>query len=224
MVAPITSDYLSGLYNRLPYNVKGHSMRVSIFMQIIAAGYIELVEDGQVCSGLESSDEALIQFALDAGSYHDIGKIAVPKELLSGKYQLQPQDSEKVKKHTIYAEQLFDEYISQLNASEKRYFNEMKKVCVFHHERWDGKGYPFGLVGKNIPLFAQICAIANDYDHMTCQRQGRREEKHRQAVEAIAQGAGSQYDPQLVKAFMNRADQIKQLREKKNSENALLYC
>ncbi len=209
--------YLMKLYNRLPKDVKGHSVRVSVLMQIITNGYIDLHVE-KTGRFTEANRNELVQFAREAGSYHDIGKVSVRQELLITKKKFTAAEYEEVKKHTIYAEDLLDQCLVNLATAEQRYYGEVKEVCVAHHERWDGNGYPYGLAGTAIPVFARICAVADAYDAITSCRPYSKRFSHTQAVHEIKRCSGTQFDPDVVKAFLSKSAEINQLlsNKKKN--------
>ncbi len=205
-----TNYYLMRLYSKLPRDIKGHSMRVSVLMQIITNGYIDLGSD-KAGGFTEENREKLTQFAREAGSYHDIGKISVPRQLLTMKRKPTQAEYDEIKRHTLYAQELLGPCIGQMSTEEQRYYGEIKKVCVSHHEHWDGKGYPHGLSGKDIPVFSRICAVADTYDAMTSLRSYSDRASHSQAVSEIRRCSSTQFDPALVEAFLSNAEEINRL-------------
>src|SRR5208283_638965 len=89
-----------------------------------------------------------------------------------------------------------------------------KDVAYYHHERWDGNGYPFGLKGVDIPLSARIVAIADVYDALTTERRYKRSYSHEEALDLIVQEKGKQFDPELVDAFLEVEDQFNAIRDR----------
>ncbi|RKQ27558.1 HD-GYP domain-containing protein [Oceanobacillus halophilus] len=123
---------------------------------------------------------------------HDIGKIHIPDSILTKPGKLTEEEYELVKQHpTVGAKAVQDvEGIS-----------EYMDIILYHHERWDGKGYPNGLKGEDTPLLARITAIADAFDAMTTTRSYRAALPHEEAYKRIMDGKGTQFDPQLVEAF-----------------------
>ena len=209
MFLSMSSYPLMKLYSKLPSEIKGHSGRVSILASIIAEGCFERGFDPGERFPAESV-ESLVQFARDAGFYHDIGKVSVPRELLIKQETLTAEEQTSLKKHTLYASELLSACISRLSAAELPYYSEVMNVCVSHHERWDGKGYPHALAGKVISPFARICAVADAYDSLTNRRDGP-VATHSETVNEIIRCSGTCFDPEVVEAFSAKAGVIRQL-------------
>ncbi len=124
---------------------------------------------------------------------HDIGQIAIPTDILMKPCYLSENEWELMKKHPEIGERIARSVPDLVNIAE---------AILSHHERWDGKGYPRGLKGKQIPLFSRILAIADAYDVMVNGRPYKKAVNHKDAVEEIKNCAGTQFDPELVKPFV----------------------
>ena len=126
---------------------------------------------------------------------HDIGKVQVPNEILNKPGKLNEKEFEIMKNHSTLGYEMLKKYddISSLS----------KGVTLFHHERLDGSGYPFGKIGDDIHLFARIVAITDTFDAMTSNRVYRGKISNGEALEYILTTSYSKYDYELVKAFMN---------------------
>ena len=123
---------------------------------------------------------------------HDIGKLAIPGEVLLKPGPLEPGEHELVRAHPEVGAKLLRgiERVAQAI------------VCVlYHHERWDGGGYPLGLVGDEIPFEARVLAVADAFDAMTTNRPYRRALAESRAISELERCAGSQFDPVVVHAF-----------------------
>jgi ribonuclease P protein subunit RPR2 len=125
---------------------------------------------------------------------HDLGKIGVPDAILLKPGALTPDELERMRVHTILGERIVARipYLSGL----------ARDVVAFHHERWDGSGYPHQLRGNEIPLAARIFALVDAWDAMTNDRPYRRALATETAVSQIRAGSGTQFDPDLVEAFL----------------------
>ena len=86
-------------------------------------------------------------------------------------------------------------------------------MAYYHHEHWDGNGYPFGLKGEEIPLAARIVALADVYDALTTQRRYRKAYAHEQAMQAIVRGRDKQFDPEVVDAVLEIEDEFRRIHE-----------
>ncbi|MFP5264391.1 MAG: HD domain-containing phosphohydrolase [Blastocatellia bacterium] len=156
-----------------------HVLRV----QIYAAGVARILG----CSELEVE-------ALRAGALlHDIGKIAVPDYILNKPGKLTAAEFEKMKLHTIAGAQIL---------SRVEFPYPIVPVVRHHHERWDGKGYPDGLAGEEIPLTARVLSVVDCFDAVREDRQYRKGLTREDAINLIMQGSGSQYDPRVVGTFI----------------------
>ncbi|HWP50987.1 MAG TPA: HD domain-containing phosphohydrolase [Clostridia bacterium] len=135
----------------------------------------------------------------EAAFYHDIGKAWLPQEIVSKCGDLTTKELLAVRQHTLLALRQFDYINSHVISGVPRCLIPLScDAAVYHHEHWDGGGYPFGLSGNNIPLIARIVAICDCYDKETAQK----ENGHRIACHSIAQGAGTQFDPALTRVFV----------------------
>lgn len=135
-----------------------------------------------------------------AAPLHDIGKIAIPDVILNKPGKYEPQEYMAMKKHPLLGGNILDETLSTLEDQE--YYMIAWQTAMYHHERWDGSGYPTGLSGKEIPLCARVMAIADVFDALTSQRPYKDEFTLEQALDIIRNGKGTQFDPRLVDAFM----------------------
>lgn len=136
-------------------------------------------------------DRALVD--LERGALlHDVGKIGVPDEVLRKPSALNDMEWEAIRKHPLLAGVMI---------SKVGFLEGATPVLLYHHERYDGGGYPFGLAADQIPLEARIFSVVDAYDAMTSDRPYRRAMAHREAMQEIAQHSGSQFDPAIVREF-----------------------
>ncbi|HFQ91187.1 MAG TPA: PAS domain S-box protein [Desulfobulbus sp.] len=147
---------------------------------------------------------------------HDIGKVSIPDAILMKRGQLTAEEEEICRRHTINGGDVIKAMQAQGEGS--GFLAMAKSIAYFHHERWDGTGYPQGLKGKEIPLSSRIMAVADSYESMTSCTLYREVYSHRQAVEAIVLGAGYQYDPVVVEAFVARQRDFDRIRREYSEE------
>ncbi|WP_183186216.1 diguanylate cyclase [Anoxybacteroides rupiense] len=124
---------------------------------------------------------------------HDIGKIEVPRDILNKKGKLEPHEWEIIQKHVIWGKEIL--------ASNRR-FEDVLPLVELHHERYDGKGYPYGLKGEEIPKLARILCIIDSFDAMTTERPYQPTKTFEEAVAELRACAGTQFDPYYAQQFI----------------------
>jgi putative nucleotidyltransferase with HDIG domain len=159
--------------------MRGHARRVAF--------YSGLVADRLCLAGPEKRSLRIAAFL------HDIGKIGVPSELLTRRGSLTLLERKAVERHAAVGARL----LTPLGVSD-----DLIAAVRHHHERWDGKGYPDGLVADTTPLAARILHLADAFDAMTCDRPYRRALTHNAAVAELRRESGAQFDPGLVKELL----------------------
>lgn len=150
----------------------------------------DLVKEIGIQLGLSSMEQNEMSLL---AALHDIGQIAIPTDILMKPCYLTENEWELMKKHPEIGERIARSVPDLVSIAE---------AILSHHEHWDGTGYPQGLKGKQIPLFSRILAIADAYDVMINGRPYKKAVKHKDAVEEIKNCAGTQFDPELVKPFV----------------------
>jgi HD-GYP domain-containing protein (c-di-GMP phosphodiesterase class II) len=140
-----------------------------------------------------------------AGLLHDVGKIGVKDTVLHKRDPLTAEEQEHIRQHVT---------IGYWILAELRPIRNLLPGVLYHHERFDGTGYPDGLAGTNIPLLARILAVADAYDAMSHQRPYRDSLPYRRVEEELQRGAGSQWDKQVVEAFMRCRHRIHAIRQR----------
>lgn len=148
-----------------------------------------------------------------ASVLHDIGMVGIPDAVLFKSGGLTDGEQEQIRQHTV----LGGDVIKAMETSDETsgFLKYAKSIAYFHHEKWDGSGYPFGFVGNEIPLPARIVSLADAYEEMTCEREpgGNGKKSHQQAVNAIIEGSGHHFDPVVVDAFLAREEEFDSIRE-----------
>ncbi len=169
-----------------------HIKRIRFFTKILTEAVMENCPEYAITR--EQAD--LIYYA---SSVHDIGKIAIPDAIMLKPGRLTADEFEIMKTHTTRGAELLGmlDDISDNNL----YFKYCQEICFCHHERWDGKGYPNGLKGDEIPISAQIVAVADCYDALTSHRPYKNALSHEDASELILTGACGAFSQQILKCF-----------------------
>ncbi len=176
-------ETISSLANALEARdnyTKGHSERVTQYSMAIA----------QVIN-LESER---LQILKHAAMLHDIGKIGIKDIILNKNGRLTQDERATIERHSV---------LGDLILGPCTFLAGVQKIVLHHHERYDGLGYPEGLSGENIPLEARIIAVADSFDAMTSDRPYRQALSLKHAIEELQKGAGTQFDPALVEAFLS---------------------
>ena len=147
------------------------------------------------------TEEEVARIAL-ASTLHDIGKIAIPSEILNKPGRLKPEEFSVVKDHAIIGANMLRELSFSMDVPLVKAGYE---ICRWHHERWDGSGYPYGLKGDECPISAQAVALADVYDALTTDRVYKKAVPHGEAVELILSGRTGAFNPLLLESLKNVA-------------------
>ncbi|MDR2044977.1 MAG: diguanylate cyclase [Clostridium sp.] len=144
----------------------------------------------------------------NAASLHDIGKIAIPEEILNKPARLTKEEFEVMKTHSVRGEEMLDKMRDLVEHSVL--FDYARQICRWHHERWDGKGYPDGLRGDEIPICAQVVSLADVYDALTSVRVYKPAYSHEKALQMIYDGECGQFNPDLLDALREVGDGLQE--------------
>jgi len=147
-------------------------------------------------------DERFLFILKNAALIHDIGKIGIPDKILLKPYKLNPKERKIIQKHPAIGETVI---------SRAEFFKDFVPIVAFHHEWWNGKGYPLGLKGEQIPLGARIISICDAWDAMTSSRPYRATLSKQEAIKELKKYSGIQFDPSLVKVFLKFIQRKKNL-------------
>ena len=164
-----------------------------------------LLRETSLGAGL--SGEEITQIALGS-IMHDIGKIAIPDAILNKPGRLTAEEYEIMKQHTVYGGQMLEK-IPQLRESEG--FSYAYDIARHHHERWDGRGYPDGLKGDQISIWAQIVSLADVYDALVSKRVYKAAFGFEEAMNMIREGQCGVFNPQLLEAFLEKEKDIRRI-------------
>lgn len=159
--------------------------------------------------------EADISLISTASALHDIGKINIPEQILNKPGRLTKEEFEIVKTHSAVGEHMLRQIPFNQNEPLVKIARE---ICRWHHERWDGRGYPDGLKGDEIPISAQVVSLADVYDALTSERCYKAAFDLDTALNMIVNGECGAFNPLLLECLMDGADQIKQAMQETEEE------
>lgn len=154
-------------------------------------------------------DAAKRDLIVTASALHDIGKIAIPEEILNKPGRLTKEEFEIMKTHTTIGSEMLDNIEGY---GDEPLVRTAYAICRWHHERYDGRGYPDGLVGEQIPISAQIVALADVYDALVSKRSYKEAFSHETAVHMILNGECGAFNPLILDCLRSAADKILQIR------------
>ncbi len=170
-----------------------HILRMSHFSRLIASHL-----------GLSVADQDML---LEAAPMHDIGKVGIPDHILLKPGRLDVAEFEIMKRHSILGYEI-------LNGSQSAMLQAAAQIALGHHEKFDGSGYPYGLKGEEIPLFARICAVGDVFDALTSERPYKKAWEDDRAVALLREGMGGHFDPACVEAFLEDWDAVLAIRNR----------
>ncbi|MDR1838337.1 MAG: response regulator [Treponema sp.] len=182
----------------------GHIERTSAYIKILIDG---MKERGVYLEEISRWD---VEKIISSARMHDLGKISITDIIMNKPEKLTDEEYELMKTHAIEGERIIDEII--LRTGEGEFLRNARLFAGSHHERWDGKGYPRGLKGNEIPLQGRIMAIVDVYDALVSERPYKKAFTEENAVQIIMQNAGTQYDPKIAEVFYQVKDRFNAIR------------
>jgi len=182
-----------------------HIRKTAAYTQIILN---QMRKDG-IYADLLSDD--YISNVVNSAPLHDIGKIQVPDAILNKHGKLTDEEFREMKTHTTAGGEIISKAIALV--PDAGYLAEAKNLATYHHERWDGRGYPTGLKGEEIPLSARIMAVADVFDALVSRRSYKEPFTFEAAMNIIREGVGSHFDPQVAEAFLRAEPEVRRVAE-----------
>lgn len=200
---------IASFYDVLPEATKRHSRCVSTMTDILLQ-----YADNQGL-GVGETGGLNRETICKAVLYHDVGISIIPDRILNKQEELTGAEWRVLHKHTHYGGRLLEEYRKKepLSPAENRFWGLAAEIALCHHERWDGRGYPYGQLATAIPFLARVVAIADTYDAIVRGAPYRMALPHEYAILEITDNIGTQFDPQLVEIFKKSANELKEARE-----------
>jgi putative two-component system response regulator len=173
------------------------------------AEYLQALIDELLARNIHTKElnEMDVDLLISSARLHDVGKIVVSDAILNKPGKLTNEEFTEMKKHAEEGERIIDQIVMRTNYVEE-FLNSAKLFAGTHHERWDGKGYPRGLAGDDIPLQGRLMAIADVYDALVSERPYKKAFPADKAVEIIMENAGTQFDPVIADVFYSARDKF----------------
>ncbi len=183
------------------------------------AAYTEVIMKQMRADGVHTDilTDQYIRDVIRSAPLHDIGKIQVPDAILSKPSRLNDEEYAQMKGHTTAGSDIISRAIA-IVPEESGYLEEARSLAAYHHERWDGTGYPNGLSGEQIPLSARIMAVADVFDALVSRRSYKEPFPIENAINVIREGSGTHFDPTVVDAFLRAEDEIRRTAESQADE------
>ena len=182
-------------------NTGAHVRKTAAYAEIILQ---EMRRKGYYADLLTDS---YIEDVVHSAPLHDIGKIQVPDAILNKPGRLDDDEYAIMKTHTTAGRDIIAQAIALVPNS--GYLNEAQNLAAYHHEKWDGSGYPNGISGADIPLSARVMAVADVFDALVSRRSYKKPFTFEEAMQIIREGSGKHFDPQIVDAFCSAEEAVR---------------
>lgn len=213
-----TSKMQDGLIITMADMVESRDSDTGAHVQKTAA-YVKIIAEGLKKKGYyaEKITDKYIADCVRSAPLHDVGKINIPDNVLNKPGKLTDEEFAIMKTHASAGRKIIEKAISTVHG--ESYLKEARNMAGYHHERWDGKGYPENLHGEVIPLSARIMAVADVFDALTSPRVYKPAFPLDKALSIIKEGSGSQFDPKCVEVFMENLTEVKVILKKYNNQD-----
>ena len=175
--------------------------------------YVRLIMDEMKAEGRHPDilTDEYIQSVARSAPLHDVGKIKIPDAILNKPGRLTDEEFEVIKTHTLNGVEIIEEAIDVV--PDPMYLKEARDLAAYHHEKWNGQGYPYGKAGEDIPLSARIMAVADVFDALVSKRSYKQGFSFEKAMSIIVEGSGTHFDPEVVEVFVACSDKVEGMLE-----------
>jgi putative two-component system response regulator len=173
----------------------GHIERTTKYLDILVK---EMLKNGPY---KDEAAEWNLSLLIPSAQLHDVGKVIIPDHILNKPGKLTDEEFNIIKKHSSGGLSIINEI--KKKSDDDGFLDYAEKFAGYHHEKWNGSGYPFGLSGSDIPLEGRVLAIADVYDALVSERPYKKPFSHEEAVKIINEGSGTHFDPMCVELFNN---------------------
>ena len=175
------------------------------------ASYAEIILDEMKKEGIYADQitDEFIQDVIHSAPLHDVGKIQVSDVLLNKPGKLTDEEFKQMQNHTLAGKEIITSATDAV--SDAGYLKEALNLAAYHHEKWNGKGYPYGIAGEDIPLSARVMAVADVFDALVSKRSYKEGFPIEKALDIIREGVGTHFDPKVAQAFLNAEDRVREV-------------
>ncbi len=201
LIQDVTLETLAGLAESRDPDTGRHIARTSTYVKMLA----EKLMDHPMYEGVLTPEKVYSFY--ESAPLHDIGKVGIPDAILLKPGRLTDEEREEMKNHTYIGYKTLKRHINKLGAYS--FFTNAMDFALYHHEKWDGSGYPQGLKGEDIPLAGRLMALADVYDALVSKRVYKPSFPHSKAVRIIEEDSGTHFDPELVEVFKSIHEEIR---------------
>lgn len=183
------------------------------------AAYVAIILEQMRKEGIyaDKLTDSYIYDVVHSAPLHDVGKITISDAILNKPGKLTDDEFTVMKTHAVSGEVIIDQVIDTMR-EESNYLNEAKNLAAFHHEKWNGQGYPKGLKGEEIPLSARVMAVADVFDALVSRRSYKGPYSIEKSLDIIRESSGSHFDPLVVKAFLDAEPEVRRVATQNMSE------
>ena len=212
-ISDMQTHMISGLANVIEnrdIDTGGHISRTSLYVKTLAE---DARKDGVYADAI---NDHFIYLIHTLAPMHDIGKIIIPDSILKKPGKLTAEEYEQMKQHAAVGGSVVREVLSGI--TDEDYLRFASDIATYHHERWDGTGYPTGLKGEEIPLSARIMAIADVFDALVSERCYKKAMTPGEAFDVIRAESGSHFDPNLTEVFLKHKNEFENITKPKKEE------
>jgi len=186
-------------------NTGGHIDRTSV--------YIKILIDAMLANGIYADEMSGwdLDSVISSARLHDLGKISIPDSILNKPDKLTAEEFAVIQTHPTAGERIIEQMT--MRTGDTVFLHNAKMFAAYHHEKWNGKGYPYGLKGTDIPLHGRIMAVIDVYDALVSDRPYKKAFSHEKAVSIIMEDSGSHFDPFIAGVFNRVSDRIEAARK-----------
>lgn len=195
--------HIASLVELRDHTTGKHLERVESYTKVLAQEYMHAYENRD-----PRLTDSFVEDMSVSAILHDIGKVAISDTILQKPEKLTKTEFESIKEHTIIAGEALKEYKGR-----KDFLAMGREIATYHHEKWDGSGYPTGLKGDKIPLSARIVSLCDTYDALVSKRPYKEAYSHEKAIEIIKEESGKAFDPEIVELFLKIHKDFHKIRE-----------
>ena len=183
-----------------------HVKKTAAYVKLI----LELLKENNLYA--DTVDDEYIKDVCNSAPLHDVGKIKVSDVILNKPARLTDEEFVEMKKHTTAGKEIIESAM-KLTGGDSGYLKEALNLATYHHEKWDGTGYPVGMKGEEIPLSARIMAVSDVFDALVSARSYKKPFSFEEAMNIIKEGSGTHFDPIIADVFVANADRVQAIAE-----------